>query len=341
MSETTAISQESSPVKPACKRKVGTFFIALLLLILISGLGFGYYQLGAINISLAKRVNILQQLINNQARFMLGMKNELTVLQQKQVSNQAMATQSLAEWQAAQKGDRNKWYVAEAQYLTRLANDHLQFTHDANLAIILLQRAQEILSPLQDNTVLEIRKALAANLADLQASPQINATDLYIKLSALDAQLDKLPLPKKPLQANMQQIVTTIPADWPWWKVGLTRTWEALRKIIVIHKQGSDERPLIFPEQETYLRDNLHTQMSQIIWAVLQRNPIIYQQGLNNITAWIKQYYVSDAAETLVMLQQLAELQKLNLQSASTDLVATLHLFDNYLAQNTQSQPAE
>ncbi len=44
---------------------------------------------------------------------------------EKSVELSAKQEQIIADWQAAQKGNLNKWYVAEAQYLVRLANDHL------------------------------------------------------------------------------------------------------------------------------------------------------------------------------------------------------------------------
>jgi uroporphyrin-3 C-methyltransferase len=91
--------------------------------------------------------------------------------------------------------------------------------------------------------------------------------------------------------------------------------------------------PLILPEEKAFLYQNLHAQMESAMWAVLQHNNDVYQASLARSLAWIQLYFDQEAAPTKNMLQNIAELQKTNIELKATNLSATLQLFDNYFAQ--------
>jgi uroporphyrin-3 C-methyltransferase len=257
-------------------------------------------------------------------------------LQQAGQKSQDLATQQekvMADWHAAQQGDLNKWHVAEAQYLVKLANDHLQFSHDVNLALILLQQADATLQNSQDPNLLDIRKAVAADVANLQNLPSVDVTALYTRVTALDAEVDQLPLPKSPLKTD-ENAPIVVAKDLPWWKAGMEYAWQGLNKIVIVRKNVNGVLPLVLPEEKMFLYQNLHAQLEDVIWSILQRNQTIYQASLARLMAWIPLYFDQDAQATKTFVQALVELQKSNIQPATVNLADTMNLFDQYLQTN-------
>src|SRR5579862_9146203 len=125
------IKEENQEKTPRSQpKKVGRIFFILIFVILIGGLGLACFQLSKINLSLTHIVQNLQQKMTNNQNEMATLQNSMNDLQET-VKKSAMLSQQQEQminaWQAAQKGNLNKWYVAEAQYLTKLANDNAQF----------------------------------------------------------------------------------------------------------------------------------------------------------------------------------------------------------------------
>jgi uroporphyrin-3 C-methyltransferase len=337
--EITVIDKEPDSDRPG-KSGIGIFLFIVAIIILLGGFGYGYFQLSRINTSLASNVSELQNRVSHDQADVNALKATVSQLQQTAQKTQELSTQQeqlMSEWRSAQKGDLNKWHIAEAQYLVKLANDHLQFSQNTQMAQTLLEQADHALQSIQEPNVLELRKSIATDIANIQAVPQVDITALYLRVNALNNQIDALSLPEAVVTADRNHAsAAPLPANLPWWKAGLQRTWQALRQIVIVQYNGSNTMPLIMPDEKSFLFQNLHAQMESVMWAVLHRNPDVYQANLKRTTAWIKQYFVQDSAETKSMLQNLDDLQKINIQSPAANVSATLQLFDNYFAQNRQ-----
>jgi len=321
---------------------VAIFISILAVVIIVGAFGYGYSQLTKMNIELTQWANDLQSRFTTSQSEIAVLQKSISELEQAAHKSQALSTQQeqvLSEWHAAQQGDLDKWHVAEAQYLVKLANDHLQFSHNNETALILLQQADKVLQNFQDAKILEIRKSIAVDIVNLQALPLIDITALYLRLIALNDQMDQLPLPTNPLKSeDKQNSATTIPSGLPWWKVGLEYAKQMLNKIVIVHYNGSNSLPLILPEEKNFLYQNLHAQMEDAIWGVLHQHAEIYQASLVRMAKWIQQYFVQDAKVTKTMLQQVDELRKVNVQPSVINLSNTLQFFDNYFSQAKAEQ---
>ena len=304
---------------------VGKLFLILIILIIIGAVGVGYwqlYRLRELSISLHK-----QQATEQNALF--SMQQSLSDLQR--TTDSALSV--VNEWKAVQKGNLNKWYVAEAQYLVKLANDHLEFTHNTTMALILLQRADQVLHNLQDSSVLDIHKSLAEKIADLQQQPKVDVTGLYLALVALNKQLDQLQLPASPLKASQQPIVPVAEStNATWWQRALDQSWQALQKIVIVRNNTKNVLPLVMPEEKIFLYQNLHAQLEEAMWGALHRNMDVYKTSLARAIEWTTLYFDQEAPTTQSMLQNLNKLQEVNIQPPVVSLAPTLQLFDSYFA---------
>jgi uroporphyrin-3 C-methyltransferase len=320
--------------------KTGIVMLTLLGASLAGAIAFGYFQLSQVNTTLSSVVTDLKQQLTQNQRELTNIQESLQTVK-KTAGDSAQQEQAMATWIATQQGDRSKWDVTEAQYLTKLAEHHLSLTHDQATAAILLQHAQEILQKVTDSSIDPIRSSLAENLASLQAQPELNGEKLYLQMASIYNQLDSLPMPETPLQytkptnANQKD-----DSDAPWWKLQWHKSMEALSKVVLVRYNDGTNMPLILPEAKSFLYQNLHSQLESAMLGVLNRNETVYQTSLEHVTTWIKKYFVQDAPLTINILNQLQALQSVNLQPPIVNMTATLQLFDQYLAQSLPVNPA-
>jgi uroporphyrin-3 C-methyltransferase len=244
-----------------------------------------------------------------------------------QTVNSSLTTQQqvMSELHSSQNS-KNNWRISEAQYLVDLANTNLQIGENIPEVIVLLQTADQKIRDASDPAVQSIRKALAADIVALQAVPVVDVSGIYLKLSALNNEIDKLSLPnRRPSIAEAQPNMSDEPVSW--WRRGLHMTGEALS-----NKPG--ERPFIPPEQQDFLYQNLHATFEQALSAVVQRQPEIYRASLAQASQWIKQYFLVDAPLTQSMLNTLAQLDTATLRPALPTIAASLQAFSDYASHN-------
>lgn len=332
---------EPTASKCAGKRKLACITMSLVIVALIGAVAFSYVEI----IRLHNSLKNTRLAVKQNSESVNGLGETVTILQSGLAKAQDLSAQQeqlVTEWQNAQKGDLDKWRLAEAEYLVKIANDHLQFTHDTAMAISILQRADETLASVQNSSVIEVRKAVTADILALQATPATDTTSLYLHINALDGQLEQLPLPVDPLQSNLYQApVVEIPANAPWWKAGLLHTWATLHKFIIVRNTGTQTLPLVFPEEKLFLFQNLHAKLQTAMWAVLYSQQDVYQASLASVISWVQKYFVQDAPETKTILQNLEELQKINIKPADVNLDETLQLFHAIPEQIPQPQLTE
>lgn len=342
--------QQEIPDNPPESRRfhwagIGIFFSVLAIIILAGAFGYAFFQLSRVNVGLAVSVSDLQSRWENSQKQVETLQKSVNEMEQSgQKSNELLAQQEkvMSEWRAAEQGDLVKWHVAEARYLVKLANDHLQFSHDIKTALILLQQADGSLQNLDEPDLLALRKSVSGDIAALQALPQADVTSLYLRAAALDEQLDQLPLSASPLKNDKQAATQSVPAPaLPWWKAGMDYVWEGLGRIVVVRKYNTSALPLVLPEEKVFLYQNLHARMEIVIWGILHGNAGIYQASLVRMTDWIKQYFDQNAQSTKAMLQNLEELQNINIEPPAMNLSPTLDLFEQYLAKTGQAQAGQ
>ena len=320
--------QDEQPRTQSGSVKTGFIVLFSLLFVIAALLAVGFWQYTQTTMEIKKQTTLdhdtlttLQQSVDN-----------LRQSAEKALALSAQQEQMINDWKAAQKGDLNKWYVAEAMYLTKLANDHLQFSHNTLLALTLLQRADDVLKNLQDASVMEIRKSLTEKISNLQQLPKVDVTGLYLELSALNKQIDQLSLPAQPLKPEQQKTAPLAEnAETEWWQRGWDQTLQALQKIVIVRNDMKNALPLVLPEEKIFLYQNLHAQLENAMWGALHRNMDVYKASLARALLWVKLYFDQDAQATQTMLQNLTKLQEVNIQPPVVSLAPTLQLFNNYL----------
>ncbi len=224
--------------------------------------------------------------------------------------------------------NKDMWLAEEVRYLVKLADINLAFRQSVSQALILLKLADQNIRNVTDPGFVELRKALAADIMDLQSVQEVDTTGIYMHLLALNNKIDQLPLMNKPMMVSEQK-QTTIPSEnLPWWRKGLNQSLESLRKLVVVRYNSSDKIPLVPPDQQAYLYQNWHITLLHAMTALMQGNSDIYRSSLQQTITWINEYAMPDTPVVNAFLAELSQLQAVDIHPAIPKISRSLQAVD-------------
>ncbi|MDO6514908.1 uroporphyrinogen-III C-methyltransferase [Neptuniibacter sp. 2_MG-2023] len=252
---------------------------------------------------------------------------------------QARLTKSIQQVTATQSTSRKDWLLAEVEYLLRLANQRVLMEQTTDGAIKLLKSADKILKETDDVSIYEVRKALASDIAALEAVPALDTEGVFLKLDALNQQVPNLRLIPISEQRKLPDLLEEVTPDSvsESWTAGLEASWgkavDKLDKLVVIQHRDEPIEPLLSPEQSYYLQQNLHLMLEQAQLALLQRKQASYDASLAKAQDWISTYFEAKDSTTQSLLKNITELQSVKVTAEMPDISGSLRTLKGYLAQ--------
>lgn len=209
----------------------------------------------------------------------------------------------------------NHWMASEAEYLVRMAGRKLWLENDPQTAIGLLQSADERISAMKDPALTVLRKALADDITKVKALKTTDITNTIFDLDTLIDGLTQLPLNRVDENfadnKSTQQVTDSIDD----WQQNLARTWHDLTDgFITIRKRTTDLEPLLSPEQQWYLVENIRNKLLQAQLALYRFDQLNYQQSISLADKWLQQYFDLSDPKTKTMIASLDKLAKVSIE---------------------------
>ena len=267
---------------------------------------------------------------------------------QGQAERQAQAVQSFEEELATLRTelarfsahDRESWLLAEAEYLLRLSNQRLIMAGDTVAAQALLASADAVLRELDDVSLHSVRSAVASDLAAVRAVPKVDLEGIYVRLSALAEQADKLVIFQFPERDARPREATQ--EDW---QARLQQGYEqALLKLsdyVIIRRRDVPMQALMDPQWEGLVRQNLRMLLEQAQVALLSSNQVLYESSLERAQHWVAQFFESDAAAAQAMAREIRQLAALQVQVTMPEISRSLEALDGAIERRLQQGGGE
>lgn len=230
--------------------------------------------------------------------------------------------------------DREKWLMAEAEYLLRLANQRLIMTGDVRAAEALLGSADNVLREIDDIAFHSVRATVTRDIAALRALPRIDTEGIYLRLDALAQQTDELRVFRMPEK-------TAAPAEdsGEGWRARLSEGYQAalakLSSYIVIRRREAPYEVLMDPQWESLVRQNLRMLIQQAQGALLMSRQVLYSETLERAGQWVAEFYGADERAAKALAEELANLKEEVIEIALPDISASIHALDKVVQQRT------
>ncbi|WP_458526662.1 uroporphyrinogen-III C-methyltransferase [Onishia taeanensis] len=241
----------------------------------------------------------------------------------------------LAELNSQQQTDEREWLHAEVAYLLRLANQRLQLERDVGGAMALLNTADARLSEANNPALLPVRRAVAEELAKLDAVPDIDRTGLYLSLNAQQEQLASLPLKQDVAEIAAEGSIETPPTGD--WQQQLTRFGSELKDLVTVRRHEQALEALITPEQESYLRQNVRLVLEQAQLALLKEEPELYRASLDKGVTLIEGYYNTEREGVKTSIARLNELREATIRPELPDISGSQQAMANFIEKRFEA----
>ncbi|WKE65565.1 uroporphyrinogen-III C-methyltransferase [Gallaecimonas kandeliae] len=321
-SEPKPSPKPAAPGKPqAAKGGKASLALALLALLLGAGAlalsGWSYYQ-QQLAAKAPKAPTVDPARVAELERGASGMGATLAA-QAKALKQQDAALAQLREQLAAvqQKEEQAvSWPREEAASLVRMANRRLYLAQDLTVAKALLEDADQALKQLPESSDnLAWRQAIAADLASLDAQPQIDRTAIAMRLGGLAQQVAKLPLNMVKLPDLAEQKADlSLTQDSGDWRDNLAKSWQRFTDdFIKIRKRDGEVAPLMSPSHQAYLREALRLALDGSRLALFAGDQERFQANLRQARDWLTGYADTKEQATQAFLGELDQLLALQI----------------------------
>lgn len=205
---------------------------------------------------------------------------------------------------------RTDWLLAEAVYLTRLANQRLQTERSTANSMALLSNVDLILQELDDPDLTPARSALAKDITALRLAGEVDVEGIYLELSSLIYSIDQLSilsLPAQP-QAGEQFSAQNAEASLSPQSV-LAGFSQKVAQLIRVRLRSQPIEPMLQPEEATLVRHNIRLMLEQAQSALLREQQVIYSQSISKAQSWLAQHFQLNPSAQ-VLSGRLSELAK-------------------------------
>ncbi len=254
--------------------------------------------------------------------------------------------------QQVQLRQPDDWLIHEADYLIRIAARTMWLEQDTQAAIPLLREADSRLKTLAQAKYLPIRALINEDIEALALMPSLNTEDAILQLMALNKQIPQLTLAQVKITEDLKgdQESLTLSTDIDDWQSNLAKTWQKfLNDFITVRRRTGSVEPLLSPDQQQHLKQNLSLKVQLVQWAASEQKNTIYQQTLLDIQQWLNEFFDMQETNNQTFYQAIEDLKQqtidYNYPSDLKSLTAIKRLLENdkqqiqrqYQEQNTSA----
>ncbi len=226
--------------------------------------------------------------------------------------------------------NRDKTVLAEIEQLLLIAEQQLQLSGNVKAALIAMQSADDRLKRLNRVTLNGLRKTLGADMDKLRALPNVDITGINGQLNNLISAVDQLQLVYQQHVANEDDTRAVPPKGETSWQKLLREIWQEMKQLVRIENTGKAEIPLLPPDQEFYLRENLKLHLLAARLDLLSRDESGFRQELKTAQTWTERYFDGKTTRSARMLDELKKLAASKINVELPDISSSLQMIRNY-----------
>lgn len=324
-------SERDQELKTLRKKQRTAPVLGAIAIVLVIALGAGLYYHGhqqslaqaSANAALSEQLDALQksqQQDKQQIASLLAQQDKTEQAADRQQASFGRQLNELQDKVASISGsDAKTWLLAQADYLVKLAGRKLWSDQDVTTAAALLKSADASLADMNDPSLIDVRRALNEDVGSLSAVAQVDFDGIILKLNQLSNQVDNLRLADNDTDDSpMDNDSSSLSSSLTEWRQNLTKSWHNfMDDFITIRRRDTSAEPLLAPNQDVYLRENIRSRLLIAAQAVPRHQDEVYKQSLESVSTWVRAYFDTSDPSTKAFLE---ELDNLSQQSISMDV---------------------
>lgn len=230
------------------------------------------------------------------------------------------------------------WTLAEVEYLLRIANQRLQLQRDLKTAGQALDAADERLRELADPHYLSVREQIARDLDAIQAVPIVDRDGLSAKLGVALQNIDKLSVAGTHYEPVARTGTADVETEAATRSIDdlITLVWKSLSELFRLREHDQPVEPMLPPDHEYFLRENLGLQLAAARLALLRNDAAQYRSVLETASRWLHRYFDKDSAAVQQLTAELEQLVDVDISPTLPDVSASLRLLRQQMQLSEQ-----
>ena len=299
-------------VKPTPKTGRLLTWFAIILILVASAVGYwAFIQLKQSIDQLSVDTTNSEKNISQLAQNMRSSSDQLSELTTQLKALQLESNEQINLLQKQVGKNKRQWLIAEAEYLTRLANTRLRLVGDVDTAIIALQAADQRLKENGDPSTFTVREQLAKEIHALNSVTLPDIVGISSQLLALESALSHLPISDPHAgRAQAAEIGKGEPSPMPEnIQQTLNDAWQNFSKLIVVRRHEKPLAAMMTPEQVELIRKNLALKLEAARLALIRGDEALYTASIDISIQWLSAYFDNDQPSVKSALDQLNRLK--------------------------------
>jgi uroporphyrin-3 C-methyltransferase len=243
---------------------------------------------------------------------------------------------AVASFAGVSNGARDTWLLAEAEYYMQIANAQLQLASNPQLAALAMRMADERILQLANPSLTDVRRAIANELAALDAMKKPDIEGATLTLASLARVVESLPL--RPAPGVGPTTDEPAVAD----QSGVQRAWSSMKSalsgLVKVTPPDQVGPSILTPDGEYFLRNNIALQLQSARLALLRGEQAVFEQSIDDTRALLQEYFDTNSAQVASTLDTLAEIRGSVLTMSAPDISESLKLLRQFrtLSENPQ-----
>lgn len=244
-----------------------------------------------------------------------------------------------------QKGrERIGWVLAEVEYLLLIANHSLKLQDDVHTAIAALEGADSLLLDTGDPGTIEIRTRIRDEIQTLKVLQRPDVVGMAATLSSVIKGIPDLPIKysqvhtKKKIDALIEKKASHDADDL---KQASKEFLHELRSLVVFRKMDESPKPLMTPEQQFFLQQNLQLKLETARRSLLLSQQSLFSDSLKEAIAWLDEFFDMEIARVRQSREELNVLQGMAISSDLPDISSSIKILRSYQQKLEKQQEAK
>jgi uncharacterized protein HemX len=310
----TELNEQQAPdlgdSKKAHRSRSGFWFGIIILLVVISVAGVGFYfmqglratqenlggevkdemtkqlndyqaQLSAIQLQLA---NVSKEVASEDDRFSKALADFSQLHQEKLNATHNELTDAIQQIHRQLGKTRGDWLIADAEYLLSVASERLHLVGDTHTTLEALEAADQRLRESGDAGVIKIREKIAEEITVVKSIAEVDIVGIYVAIQAQQDHADKLEL----LLPFAGKVPTSTTTD--------TSENNGLLNALGVKYSEQPVNEILTPEKAKFIYEQLRVKLEIAQLALVQHNETLFQSALADAKKWLEMNFTKNDA---------------------------------------------
>jgi uroporphyrin-3 C-methyltransferase len=225
---------------------------------------------------------------------------------------------------------RDEMALAEVEQLLMSANQQLQLSSNVKAALIAMQTADARLQRMGRPALNGLRKTIGQDMEKLRALPNVDVSGMSFQIDTLIAAAQELPLIYQERATGEAAPAAKSTIEESTWQKLWREIWQEVKQLVHIQNTGKAELPLLPPEQEFFLRENLKLRLLLARTDLMSRDETAFKHEIHTVQEWLRTYFDVKTGNGAHMMDSLRKLGAANINIELPDINTSLSQVRNY-----------